>query len=445
MMRSRGGTNQEDDYSSPPKVPLHDSFEAWEESPNIKLKTDNSMIGLLSVSSSTDDEDEVYETNAQAENVSRRAVPGRATRQRRRRRRKMHSTSSRKGRKSPTSFWYRLYLRWMKPLCENSSQYSSLFIAVFLWYSLGVISISTSKLLLMKSKLPAGSIRYYHHVGAVSPMLLTLQQLLFGSTFLRFLLNIRFLDSPGIQPLASLVDTDSSKSVASSPSVTAMALHGGSSLRNRRRLAAYKDVTIIQTLILMVQHKKTRYLCLAGFCFSLGFYCTNVAFEAASAGFVETIKASEPITSAILAVSWGLEVLNNIEVTSLGTIVCGVILSTVGNHSPSSGQTSSVLDSLLSCIIVMVANLCFSFRGLYQKLFQSKSNHSILMDDLNLQYRMQQMGVMVFLLPTVLWSGPSAIQHIYKVFSTVGLFKSGVLVRYLMLSITNALAFASYK
>jgi drug/metabolite transporter (DMT)-like permease len=191
-----------------------------------------------------------------------------------------------------------------------------------------------------------------------------------------------------------------------------------------------------------MQHSHTRYLCLAGFCFSLGFFCTNLGFESSSAAFVETIKASEPITSAVLAVTWGLEVLTNVEITSLSTIVCGVVLSTLGNAPDSQ---DSVGASFLSCTIVMTSNLCFSFRGLYQKLFQSRSSHSVLMDDLNLQYRMQQMGVIVFLIPTILWEGPSVMDHIYQLSTSVGLFKSGVMLRYIGLSVINAVAFASYK
>jgi len=211
------------------------------------------------------------------------------------------------------------------------------------------------------------------------------------------------------------------------------------------------------TLLLQLQH--TRYLCLAGFCFSLGFYCTNLGFQAASAAFVETIKASEPITSAILAVAWGLEILNRKEVTSLALIVCGVVLSTLGNgpttttvgdSSDSDGDEArgsrlGMAVSLIPCMIIMTSNLCFSFRGLFQKLFQTRSSRSILMDDLNLQYRMQQMGVLVFLLPAILWEGPSVLEHVYQVSSHIGLFQSGVLLRYVALTMVNAMAFASYK
>lgn len=195
---------------------------------------------------------------------------------------------------------------------------------------------------------------------------------------------------------------------------------------------------------MLVQHQHTRYLCLAGFCFSLGFFCTNLGFEAASAAFVETIKASEPITSAILAVSWGLEVLTNLEITSLGTIICGVVLSTLGNGA-GNNESSSIGASFMSCMVVMTSNLCFSFRGLFQKLFQSRSTHSFLMDDLNLQYRMQQIGVIIFFIPTLVWEGPSVVDHIYQVSTNVGLVTSGVMIRYIGLSIINAMAFASYK
>ena len=189
----------------------------------------------------------------------------------------------------------------------------------------------------------------------------------------------------------------------------------------------------------------------------MGFYCTNLGFQAASAAFVETIKASEPITSAVLAVAWGLEILNRQEVTSLALIVCGVVLSTMGNQTSPATTTDDNISSepegwglaaasLLSCTIVMASNLCFSFRGLFQKLFQAnKSSQNIHMDDLNLQYRMQQMGVLVFMVPAVLWEGPAVLGHIYQVSSHIGLIQSGILFRYVGLATANAVAFASYK
>jgi hypothetical protein len=101
-------------------------------------------------------------------------------------------------RRSSKSSWQRLWLKW------KHSGYGTLLLAVILWYTLGVISISTSKLLLTPSKHHANSPRYYFHVGGVPPLILTMQQLLLGSSLLRFLLSIHFLNSPGLQPWESL-------------------------------------------------------------------------------------------------------------------------------------------------------------------------------------------------------------------------------------------------
>lgn len=83
---------------------------------------------------------------------------------------------------------------WMKNPMQGFSAYTSIFFAVVLWYTLGVVSITTSNLLMMEPK---------HHVGGIPPLYLTFQQLLIGTTLLRCLLRIRFLGSAGIQPWPS--------------------------------------------------------------------------------------------------------------------------------------------------------------------------------------------------------------------------------------------------
>lgn len=45
------------------------------------------------------------------------------------------------------------------------------------------------------------------------------------------------------------------------------------------------------------------------------------------------VQAAEPITSAAVAVSWGIETLGAPEVLSLGSIVMGVLFSTLANGS----------------------------------------------------------------------------------------------------------------
>lgn len=77
---------------------------------------------------------------------------------------------------------------------------SSLLIAVGLWYSLGIISISTSKVLLSPTQLEHGL-----EIAGVPPMLLTLQQLGLGSVFLWLLLQGKPLNSSGLIPWESLL------------------------------------------------------------------------------------------------------------------------------------------------------------------------------------------------------------------------------------------------
>jgi hypothetical protein len=245
-MRSRSGGNAREDEKTPTKAAssLHaysPPNDVWDESPYAKLKTDNSMEMLLESTDEEKDEDKIQTT-------ATRAVPGKATRQRRRRKRPNPKSAPR--RKSSKTFLQRLYLKRIRPLIVKPvSKISSLFLAVVLWYSLGVISISTSKLLLLKSKLPPESNRYYQHVGGVAPLVLTLQQLLLGITFLRFLLSMRCLQSPGIQPLASLCGPDSS-SKSSSSTTSPM---GGSSLQTRRRWLASKDVSRYEQFLFYCQ------------------------------------------------------------------------------------------------------------------------------------------------------------------------------------------------
>jgi hypothetical protein len=74
------------------------------------------------------------------------------------------------------------------------SAYASLMVAVLLWYTLGVVSITTSNLLMMAPS------EERNHVGGVPPLYLTLQQLMIGTSMLRGLLHVRFLGSAGIQP-----------------------------------------------------------------------------------------------------------------------------------------------------------------------------------------------------------------------------------------------------
>jgi len=327
----------------------------------------------------------------------KKAVPGRPRRK---------APKSKRGSKH-SSFWHRFYMRWFQDLATS---FSSLLLAVVLWYSLGVISIGSSKFLLMNHE---GS-----PLGGVPPLFLTLQQLGIGSTLLRFLLHVRFMGTAGLQPWP--------KSGSTSP--RRIHPYGKQPAQPKFDLGAFQPS-----------------LLLAGVFFSMGFLATNYGFSGSSAAFVETIKAAEPITSATVAVWWGIEVLSREEVTSLGTIVAGVVLSTLGNGGDQTGQTT-VYESVKACTIVMASNLCFSFRGLHQKLFRATPEGSNqVMDDLNLQFRMQQIGAVSLVIPVLIFDLPSIIQNLWHISMHEGLIASGAMWRYLALSVVNGCAFTSYN
>ena len=176
-----------------------------------------------------------------------------------------------------------------------------------------------------------------------------------------------------------------------------------------------------------------------------------MSFSASDASFVETIKAAEPLTSASVAVLWGLERLSPMEGSSLLGICSGVVISTLGKSGPvdQSSSTafslSALYESILSSGIVLVSNLCFSFRGLYQKFFRaSPIGNSGTMDDLNLQYRMQQVGITMLVIPLLFCDLPKVIQYIITLRDDDISEDKGYL-RYFLLSVLNGFAFTHYK
>jgi len=212
-------------------------------------------------------------------------------------------------------------------------------LAVSIWFVLGVLSIATTKILLLHS--------------AVRPLWLSVQQFALGGTYLHLLLKYRIMNSNGKQPIPNFIRSDRESGASSDPLME---------------------------------------LLLTALFFGSGFVATNYSFQGGSASFVETVKASEPITSAIVAVTNGVDTVTLDEGISLLGVVCGVLISTVGTsffHSSSeSGAPLEKSSSTSTFLIAMLSNLCFSFRGLHQKLLRSSNSGSSL-DDMNLQYRIQ--------------------------------------------------------
>jgi drug/metabolite transporter (DMT)-like permease len=76
---------------------------------------------------------------------------------------------------------------------------------------------------------------------------------------------------------------------------------------------------------------------LAGLFNALDFLASNTSFSHSAASFVETIKASEPITTTAIAL---IDKLRFPEAVSLGVLVSGVLCSTFGNTSDAVDTTT---------------------------------------------------------------------------------------------------------
>jgi solute carrier family 35 protein E1 len=197
-------------------------------------------------------------------------------------------------------------------------------------------------------------------------------------------------------------------------------------------------------------------------CFSLGFLATNYGFAGSAASFVETVKAAEPLTSATVAAVYGIEIITLPQKVSLGAIIAGVLLSTLG-HGGSSTSQKTLSESIIACAIVMTSNMFFSFRGLYQKLLRRHASAQVL-DDLNLQFRMQWLGVLLLVVPTLLFDCmpylwyltttrtsnahavvPRILAERHDKHSADAPASTVIIFRYCQLALLNGFAFTSYN
>lgn len=292
-------------------------------------------------------------------------------------------------------------------------------VAVLLWYLLGVLSITSSKILL--------SPQHYD----TSPLLLTAQQLTIGALLLKCVLGIQKnhhrSSSSCCQKVITTIDhakanrsSNSSSSNSSRSSVhegqvgISSSGNNNSNSSNNKTTSGGSSSSSSSNSLLLAGGVNNKHLFLTALYFALGFLFTNYGFQSGTTVFVETIKAGEPITSSIIAVLYGIETLDHMEVVSLFGIVSGVVLSTVGSSNSSSSSssissskqsaTSTSLSTLIvTCLIVMASNVCFSFRGLYQKLFRlTQYGNTSQIDDITLQYNMQLIGATLLVLPATL-------------------------------------------
>jgi drug/metabolite transporter (DMT)-like permease len=312
---------------------------------------------------------------------------------------------------------------------NNNKLPMDLIMAGMVWYLVGVLSIVTTKILL--------TVEAEEEEGyAVPPLVLTLQQLVLGSTLLRIYLGV----TKGVQPLPKedrvVVGSTNSNSNSNSNSM-------------------------VSTLPPSMYYN----LVLAGLFNALDFLASNTSFSHSAASFVETIKASEPITTTAIALFFGIDKLRFPEAVSLGVLVSGVLCSTFGNTTTTDTTTDTIgneeeeppnaHENIKTCMIVMTANVCFALRAKSQKLFrtqlqqqqqqqqplqgkkQPQPQPSQQLNDTNLLMRMQQIGALSLILPVLIFESPGIVLRTLDTsFETH--------IRYTGLALLNATAFSSY-
>ena len=327
-------------------------------------------------------------------------------------------------------------------LPNNKKLPMDLVMAGMVWYFVGVLSIVTTKILLTKEDASS---------YAVPPLVLTLQQLVLGSTLLRIYLGV----TKGVQPLPKddRGSRNCNSNIASSPPPS-----------------MYYD------------------LVLAGLFNALDFLASNTSFSHSAASFVETIKASEPITTTAIALFFGIDKLRFPEAVSLGVLVSGVLCSTFGNSNTADMDTTTTAadsmtgnhedgvqqertlfadndppnlvheSSIKTCMIVMTANVCFALRAKSQKIFRAQEEeeqqqasqekggkHQVSssspppqkLNDTNLLMRMQQIGALSLILPVLIFESPGIVLRTLDASLEKHLW-------YIGLALLNATAFSSY-
>jgi len=245
-----------------------------------------------------------------------------------------------------------------------------LIVVVVLWYSIGVASICTTKVLADRG---------------IPPLVLTFQQLFMGSTLLHL-----YLKSTGnLQPFPK-------------PKKRVVAVHrdhpddtGDDDTNNRSEDPLYLNFGFM------------------GLFDGLDFFFTSVGFTMANASFVETVKSSQPITTTAVALLLGIDTFKKAEAMSMVVIVAGVFCATLGNSQDddtTSPSSMTMRQSIETAVFGITANLCFALRVTSQKRIRAHPLGREL-DDSNMLMWTQRIGSLALFIPVVIWELPGVIQR----------------------------------
>mmetsp|Transcript_2808 Transcript_2808/g.7870 ORF Transcript_2808/g.7870 Transcript_2808/m.7870 type:complete len:521 (-) Transcript_2808:161-1723(-) len=296
------------------------------------------------------------------------------------------------------------------------------FAIIAAWFLVSVLAIVTTKILATTWQVP--------------PLILTAQQLIVGSTFLRLGLDMTNTLQPWPTTKRTVVFTPDHHSKENNTDM-AIVSNGVSSPDENHALVQSEP-------------SYNREFILTGLFNMLDNLASNSAFHASAASFVETIKASEPITTSMVALLWQVDTLRPKEGVALFVLITGVLLSTYDNaesHDEDSSteaanaveavEKESAYIAVRTALTIMTANICFAFRALCQKKYRANSE-LLQITDFNLLCRMQQIGAATLLLPSLL-------AHFTVLMDAILTQPTALQLEYIGLAVLNGTSFAIYN
>ena len=118
--------------------------------------------------------------------------------------------------------------------------------------------------------------------------------------------------------------------------------------------------------------------------YTFGFILTNFAYQIVAPSFVESVKAAEPISSALLSFLMLGQINSCRTYATLVPVCLGVALACQGKH----------VFSLIGLIASLCANMCFSARSVYSRQFYALS-HATPVSGLSLFCDISWMGLLI--------------------------------------------------
>ena len=177
--------------------------------------------------------------------------------------------------------------------------------------------------------------------------------------------------------------------------------------------------------------------------YSLGFFLTNLSLSLADASFVETLKTSEPVGTALLAAVFLGEVYGRLTYISLAPIVLGISAATFKDKAP-------VLS--YAAPIVLLSNCCFSMRSIFLKLLKRDHPESApALSGVVLFYHVSRFGAFFFLCATVISGDFDCLRDSDRCGPATRLGKTDSaknatdFVRFGLLLAVNGLAYSAYN